>query len=524
MKKNLNCLIVMPQVVRKMGDPYRFPIGICYISSMLKSEGYSVITLNVNHERDNIEDLLERYITQYNIDVLLTGGLIIHYSKIKNIIDAAKLIRPQIINIIGGGVVTGRPEVVMRGLQNADFGIVNEGEYSVCELLEALEGKTNFEDIKGILYRKNGTIVQNENREDIANLDKIPYPDYEGFGMNYYLGKGLGAYSSSVPTRTFGIITSRSCPYKCTFCFHSCGNTYRQRSLENVFGEIEYLIEKYRVEYFNIYDELFAVDEERVRDFCNKMKKYNIPWECSMRVDRVTEPMLELLKDGGCAMVGFGIESMDLSVLKSMQKFITPEMVNKAIQLAEKVGIACGGNLIFGDLNETLETAYTSLAWYEQNQYAQVTLALIAVYPGTHLYEQALIKGIISDELQYIESGCLNINISQMTDLEYGELLQKINATREQDSLPPNFMKVITIDKFNKQMELEVCCPNCGEVFIYPNADLLLMKMKQICPGCQNKYQIESIRCFYELVEKVFEPYREKKYVYGGNWTFWMLC
>lgn len=516
----VKCLFVMPQVCRKFGDPYRFPIGMCYISGMIKAKGFNVINLNLNHKKESVELVLEEYIKIHQIDVLLVGGLITHYSKIKKVVDVTKAINPKIITIVGGGVITGRPEIVMSGMENADFGIVNEGEYSVCELLEAIENKSSFERIAGILYRKNGELVINERRADIQNLDEIPYPDYDGFEMDYYLENRLGAYSNAVPNRTFGIVTSRSCPFQCTFCFHSCGNTYRQRSLENVFREIEYLIEKYQVEYFNIYDELFAVDEKRVKLFCETMKSYGIPWECSMRVDRVTEDMLQNFKDAGCALVGFGIESMSNVVLKSMKKHITTDMVNRAIRLAEKVGIPCGGNLIFGDIEETLDTARASLEWYKSNSSALMNLALIAVYPGSYLYNYALENNIIRDELNYIENGCLMINVSKMSDKEYAILVDEIENCRRKEFTTENSVKVIKIDKRNKNVDLEIRCAHCGEIFYYRNVDLLLPIMQRVCPQCQHEYGLDIVDCFSDLAEKAFGAYQDKKICIWGKVSF----
>lgn len=125
--------------------------------------------------------------------------------------------------------------------------------------------------------------------------------------------------------------TSRACPYQCTFCFHSSGSKYRQRSLDNFFEELDILVEKYAIKYIFIVDELFAVKMDRLKEFCQRIKPYNIKWWAEFRVNTVTKEMVDLLKDANCAVMAFGIERADNRILKSMRKNITIEQTANAL-------------------------------------------------------------------------------------------------------------------------------------------------------------------------------------------------
>lgn len=131
--------------------------------------------------------------------------------------------------------------------------------------------------INGLVFKKNDKLNITKPRDEIKDLDSIPFPDYKGFGFE----KIMNAVASLVginETNTITTITSRSCPFSCTFCFHSSGKKYRQRSLDNFFEELDYLVQEYGVKYIFIADELFAYNMERVKEFCDRIKKYDIKW------------------------------------------------------------------------------------------------------------------------------------------------------------------------------------------------------------------------------------------------------
>lgn len=458
--RNMNFLMVVPRIVNRVGDWYQFPMGIAYVSSSLQKESFKLFKLNLNNMDGNIHDILKDVIEKNSIDVVLTGGLTGQYGALREIIEDAKRIRKEIKTIIGGGIITSAPEEAMQALEFADYGVIGEGEIICCELCHALESETNVAMIPGIIYRSNSTYVRSKGNVTSVNIEEIPFPDYEGFGFEKLL--------SSIPNQigmceynTLPIITNRSCPFKCTFCFHPSGQKFRQRSLDSVFYEIDYLVKKFDVKYLSIQDELFGHDLKRVKKFCDRIKPYGIKWLANFRVTEVTSELVALLKESNCAIMAFGVESADNTILRSMKKGITIEQTERALELVYGAGIGIQGVLIFGDVAETIETATRTLNWWKEHIHYELQLSAIITYPGTELYKFACSNGIIKDKVQYIKDGCPLVRLSKMSNEEYTWLFGQLASLPRLTHTVPNRINIIEIDYENAIIDIVGSCISC---------------------------------------------------------------
>ena len=472
----MNSLIVCPCFVRRIGQFHYFPLGLAYISAVLKQAGFNVHCLNLNFCPDDIERTLAEAIREHDIDVVMTGGLSPHYPEVKAIIDIARKVKPGIIAVAGGGLVSSEPALTYEGL-GLDFGVVGEGEITVVELLTRLnEGGSDFSDIHGLVLRRGDRIEMTPKRKEIADLSTIPWPDYDSFGIDKFLdyqttGDTPYFYGTDAP-REFPIISSRSCPYDCTFCFHPIGRTYRQRPLDDFFAEVEHLIAKYNVNMLTIYDELFAVQSRRQRvfDFCERMRKYGLRWIVQLRVDCVDEEILKAMKEAGCYHIVYGLESASNTILRSMQKKTTVEESEVALKLTREVGIGIWANFIFGDLQETEETVYETLEWEKKHPEYQANLIPIEVYPGTLLYREAIRRKMIEDPAGYIARADWGLfNMSKMSDEAYAKIWEYIKQTGEQGRILAEDVVVRKVEcehpsqyKAENMFEVELNCPHCG--------------------------------------------------------------
>ncbi|ADY54930.1 Radical SAM domain protein [Syntrophobotulus glycolicus DSM 8271] len=484
---NLNYLIVMPQITQIKDQYYIFPIGTAYVSSSLKASGRNVTTLNLNYKETPL-DILKQTILNNDIDVITVGGLTSQYNMLKEIVDTAKSIKSDIITIVGGGIITSDPIPGMQALETADYGVIGEGEITMCELAGVLENHTDLTLVDGIVFHNGTEWSITKPRKEIMDLDSLPYPDYEGFEYGEVLSKKPSdIYSfmdSNVLTMTFG----RSCPYNCTFCFHPSGSKYRQRSLDSVFTELDYLISNYTINNLAITDELFARNFEYAAEFCKRIKQYNIGWIVSLRVDIVSKELATMLRDSGCLSVNLGLESADNRILKSMRKNITIEQIDNALSILYEVGLNAQGNFIFGDLEETLETASNTIRWWEAHPQYQIHLHWIVVYPGSYLYKVACEKGIIKDKVQYIKDGCPYINVSKMSDDEFKQLSQKL------DTISPNrinFKSNVKIHyKSYGKVDIISSCPNCESENKWTNLDVFWPMTNIVCGDCKKVMNI----------------------------------
>ena len=348
------------------------------------------------------------------------------------------------------------------------------------------------------------------------DLDSLPLPDFEGFEFETYLNNqeptDMFSYDLHDFPKVYPIIYSRSCPYLCTFCFHPLGNKYRQRSIDNIMQELEYAIKRYRINNIAIYDELFSHDKERVYEFCRRIKElfkqisWECKWGCQMRVDGLDEELLRTLKDAGCYMVSYGFESYSQTVLNSMKKHVTPEQINKAVQLTLKSNISIQGNFIFGDKAETIHTASETLNYWKNNIPAGIILTFINPYPGTALYKNCVERGIIKDKLDFIENHIFDvINMTDgMTDSEFEKLKLDIFEAElkfRMDVIPISLKKI----KDTGAYDIRVKCPHCNENVEYGNYKIRhksFFNIMMYCKQCRRRFFLSSR--LYQYVTKSY--------------------
>lgn len=454
----MNILLVLPRIFINPREPEHFPVGMAYVSSSLKAAGHTVDILNLNFLPGTVRQEMERAFAKRPVELVATGGLVTHYHLVKEVVSCAKNLAPDLPTLIGGGLVTCAPRVVMAGIRDAEIGVIGEGEITSVEICAALSQGIGLEQVDGVIYRKTSesgeTLALTKPRAEIARLDDLPWPDYSGFDLEKML--------RIAPKKYITLSTGRSCSHRCTFCFHTSGKKYRQRSLDSFFRELTMLVEKYGIDNIYITDELFANDEARLREFCARIQRYDILWAVQLRVDVISRDMVQLLKDSGCIILSLGLESASNRILKSMRKGISIAQIEQALRCCHEVGIKVHGSFIFGDIEEDNGSAEETLAWWSSHRQYNINLAMIQVYPGTHLYNHALKTGIITDELKFIEEGCPYVNVSRLSDGEYRRLAIKLDKIQAET---PNSLREIQItgeDRRQRKIDVKGRCGVCG--------------------------------------------------------------
>jgi radical SAM superfamily enzyme YgiQ (UPF0313 family) len=506
---------------------YLFPLGLGYISSVLKQAGHKVDILNLNHRRGTVENLIREALEiGKRYDFVCTGGLSAHYSQIKIISKAVRSSGTIVGLIVGGGLISSEPELMFNVL-NPDFIVIGEGEKAITELLSCLDKGGDLSNVLGIGYRDSkGKFVCNKPQPAIMDLDSLPLPDFEGFEFETYLNNqkptDMFSYDLHDFPRVYPIICSRSCPYLCTFCFHPLGNKYRQRSIDNIMQELEYAIKRYRINNIAIYDELFSHDRERVYEFCRRIKElfkqvsWECKWGCQMRVDGLDEELLRTLKDAGCYMVSYGFESYSPTVLKSMKKSITPKQIDQAVHSTLKYNLSIQANFIFGDRAETMETAQETLNYWKNNIPAGIILAFINPYPGTALYKNCVERGVIKDKIDFIENHIFDvINMTdEMTDSEFEKLKLDIFEAELKYricAIPVSLKKRKDTGTYN----ILVKCPHCNNNIEYKNYIIKyksFLNLMMYCRQCRRRFFLVS-RLYHYLTKSylLLSPFMSRR-------------
>jgi radical SAM superfamily enzyme YgiQ (UPF0313 family) len=512
-KGNFSVLLLVPRyrATEKVNYEYTFPIGLGYILRVIKDAGYDVTCINMNHRNGTIAEIMKGELDKKRYDVVGTGHIGMGYTVVKRIVEAVRAhpSKPRII--LGGALMTSEPDLMLDALK-PDYAVLGEGETTVLELLECMRNGLDAKNVKGITFRDNdGNRVETGPREPIADINQLPFSDYEGLEYKEYLGRQpTNSYSYNNQydePRAYPILCSRSCPFQCTFCYHSIGGRYRERSIENAFQEIKEAVAKYDINVICIYDDLFSYRKERIYEFCERIKELNkgrakqIRWNCQLSVNTVDPEMLNAMREAGCDFISYGFESFSQEVLKSMKKPISPQQIDYAFKATLGAHVGIQANFIFGDTAETKETAKQTLDYWKSNCEGQVSLLFIQPYPGSAIYRRCLEKGIIKDKLEFIETKMdrdVVFNFTEkMTDEEVGELAAELQHAMMK------YVKTVIPLRLEKEgrrrygrYKASVKCPFCSEVVEYGNYSLqsrwMYITKLLICRKCKMRFNVAS--------------------------------
>lgn len=304
------------------------------------------------------------------------------YHEVTEIVKSIRAIAPQTLICLGGAYITTIMEEIFEETP-ADFAVYGEGEITFSELISHLKGETSIESIRGLMYREDNKTITNPPREQIKDLDSIPYPAYDLYKMDRY------------PMHR--IVTSRGCPYKCVFCNSSSIwlGRWRKRDPERVVEEIEFLIKHYKRKTFFFNDNSFNVDLKRVERFCGLIldKKLKFLWSTPVRVEIITPGIAKMMKKAGCYNVGIGIESANNDILKAMKKENTIEKVRKGIKIFKAAGIEVLGQFVIGSPGDTIETVKESIDFAKKSELDFVMFYSILPFKSTEQWNYVLNYG-----------------------------------------------------------------------------------------------------------------------------------
>jgi radical SAM superfamily enzyme YgiQ (UPF0313 family) len=477
-KRPLNLLIAAP--FKKRYDPIflTFTNGMAYINAALRNHGCRVECFCEFGEPDAVLARLKSRVTESKTDVLLCGGLTTQYRVIKSMFCAAREANPGIITVGGGGGFSSEP-ILFSEMCGVDYAIIGEGEISVCELADALSAGADVSGIRGLVYKTDENQYRfTGHRAPICDLDALPFPSYEGVDIDVEISSaspisGPNTFYTDKP-RIMSITYSRSCLFKCAFCFHPVGDRYRTRSMDSFFAELDMYVQKYNINGLAVMDECFCMDDS-IFEFCRRIKPYNLKWSTALVLQTITREKLAALRASGCFIVTYGVESLSETVLRDMRKPADVETIERVLGWTAEAGIGIHGNLIFGAEAETAETVRESMGrWFRFRDYA-LTLNMVVPYPGSAYYAHCVERGIIRDKREYIELGCPNVNMSQLTDPAYDRLLT-LTTLPPNDKIAWDFARhgeiIETIPDYDGDpglISLKLKCFHCGAAHMYGN-------------------------------------------------------
>lgn len=403
---NLRVLLINPPIKTQMAGVIITsicePLGLLYIAAVLEKNGAKVRVIDGIAERLSHEDL-EGKIADFKPDVVGVASMMAEtYRDAAETVRIARRAAPKVKIVIGGHNASFVADKIIENLPEVDYVVVGEGEYTFLELLRVLENDGEVSKVKGLMQRENGKAVFTGQREQIQNLDELPFPAKHLLSPNARYGCVQVAMFNVAFKNMSGMITTRGCPFGCTFC--SCtafsGRKIRTRSPENVVAEMEYLVEKRGVEHIFIMDDNFTCFPKRVMEICRLMKEQGIDvdWFCEGRVDTASWEMYKAMSDAGCRLIFLGLESGSQRVLNYYEKKTTVEKGWQAVALAQKAGIDVVGSFVVGAPNETEEEYLKTLEFIKRADIDAININSLKVLPGTELWRRFEESGAIKPE------------------------------------------------------------------------------------------------------------------------------
>jgi radical SAM superfamily enzyme YgiQ (UPF0313 family) len=366
--------------------------GVSHIATMAKLAGWNVKIRDLRMGED-FEEACQDAAARGGIMAMPT--FIDSYPVNIRIIERVRELNPQIITLIGGALVSSLPEPLIKSMK-PDYTILGEGEATLLELLDHIEAggaPAGASAIHGLGLMLDGELTVTSRRAQLMDLDVLPIPDLFLFP----------SVQQNPEIPELGLTTSRGCYGRCSFCFLNM-DKLSYKSPERFEREVADLVAKHSIRYFYINDLTFTSNLERSYRICDVLKKHQITWTCSTRVERIKPELLRYMHDCGCRDIWYGVESLDQTVLDLADKMTKVEEIEYAVAETVKAGIKVAANLIVGLPGESEESLRKMMAFCRESAVIPISIKYLTPFPGTKIYDMAVERGYITDPIDYLET------------------------------------------------------------------------------------------------------------------------
>ena len=368
------------------------PLGIAYMAGVLQENHIDVEILDASAEDMDFKDV-EKELLKRKPDLVALTALTPTIGRALETAQVVKETLPDSIVVMGGYHPTFNFIETLED-ENVDIVIRGEGEYIMLNLVQALENQSSLHDVKGIVFEDKNSkeIVVNPEAPLIQDLDELPFPALNLLPMKKYRLLDMDNHMTTM-------ITTRGCPMQCSFCSSAAMHLkkIRERSVENIVDEIEYLKTNYDIDTIAFMDDTFTLKKRKVMAICDEILKRNIEimWGCTSRVDTLDEKLLKKMKEAGCITIFIGVESADQQQLDNMCKNTTIAKIENAFKIAHKLKIRTIASVALGMPGDTKEIMNKTVKFVHKLKPNYAIYSLATPYPGTRFYKEAFEKNLI---------------------------------------------------------------------------------------------------------------------------------
>lgn len=421
-------LLIKPRFLGLEFQAITQPLGLMYIGAALKKAGHKP---RIHDCASDYKDLhiLRQTVTDWKPDFVGISIIITELEQTKRIMRMIREILPEVPVTFGGPWPSANPEESIKTF-GADFVVIGEGELVFPELVDAINKRLLTDSIPGTASMINGKIKINSGHHISEDeLNKLPFPAWDL--INHKLYAKTPSFATVGRRSYISIVTSRGCPYRCSYCHQTMGKVFRKRSAESVLAEMEELHFRHGFNEFEIVDDCFNLDRERMYAILTsvkeKMGEIKLHFPNGIRADMLNPEDLILLKQAGTVSACFAIETSSPRLQNMIRKNLNIEKASMAINASVKNGIYTIGFFMIGFPTETYDEALNTAEFAINSKLHHATFTLVTTFAGTELAEMAaetLKNKISTTDPRFINYFNNSLNISAMSDDELHKIFR----------------------------------------------------------------------------------------------------
>jgi anaerobic magnesium-protoporphyrin IX monomethyl ester cyclase len=352
-------------------DFHQTPYGLFALGAAAKRAGHRVKVVNLSgYSWSRVEAVLKDLDSDlYGISCWTANRRGVGY-----VTQLLKALRPHVPVLVGGPHATPLAQEMLSHHPHIDLIARGESDNTLLEVLERIKHGASLDGIAGTAYRVAGVPTLAPERPNVKHLDELACPQ-KMFDTHIFM-------------------TSRGCPWACTFCGAetSWGRGFRANSVKYVADAIESVLARLPVKMIQIKDDTFTTHKKRVLELCDELRRRNLKffWSCDTRVDLLNDELLRAMRLAGCERLSLGVESGSQTVLDAIDKKITVDEIVESTHLAKKYGIKVRHYMMVGNRGETRETLRETEAFLQRAKPHEYVFACLSVYPGTRDFDDSV--------------------------------------------------------------------------------------------------------------------------------------